>query len=108
MDIFLQIIISGISLGAMYAVGTIALSLLWGTMGMMNLAHGAFIAIGGYAAYWCMSVLGASWVFVFPVAVAAGALAGYLMYHLVVRWMYRAPRVRRRYHHRHRCHRRAG
>ena len=62
MDIFLQIIISGITLGALYAVGTIALSLLWGTMGMMNLAHGAFIALGGYAAYWCMSVLGANWI----------------------------------------------
>ncbi len=88
MDIFLQIIISGITLGAMYAVGTIALSLLWGTLGMMNLAHGAFIALGGYAAYFCMSVLGASWVFALPFALVAGVVAGYLMYHLVVRWMY--------------------
>jgi len=88
MDIFLQIIISGISLGAMYAVGTIALSLLWGTMGMMNLAHGGFIAIGGYMSYWCMTVLGASWIFALPLALAAGMLGGYLMYHLVVRWMF--------------------
>lgn len=88
MDIFLQIIISGISLGAMYAVGTIALSLLWGTMGMMNLAHGGFIALGGYISYWCMTVLGASWLFALPLALGAGMLAGYLMYHLVVRWMF--------------------
>ena len=88
MDIFLQIIISGISLGAMYAVGTIALSLLWGTMGMMNLAHGGFIAVGGYMAYWCMTVLGASWIFALPMALLAGMLGGYLMYHLVVRWMF--------------------
>ncbi|WP_227268171.1 branched-chain amino acid ABC transporter permease [Roseobacter weihaiensis] len=88
MDIFLQILISGLSLGAMYAVGTIALSLLWGTMGMMNLAHGGFIAIGGYLAYWCMTVLGASWIFVLPLALAGGMLSGYLMYHLVVRWMF--------------------
>ncbi len=88
MDIFLQIIISGVSLGAMYAVGTIALSLLWGTMGMMNLAHGSFIAIGGYMAYWCMTVMGASWIFVLPLALAAGMLGGYLLYHLVVRWMF--------------------
>ncbi len=88
MDIFLQIIISGISLGSMYAVGTIALSLLWGTMGMMNLAHGSFIAIGGYAAYLCMTVMGANWIFALPMALGAGIIAGYLMYHLVVRWMF--------------------
>ena len=46
MDIFLQIIFSGITVGSMYAVGAIALSLLWGTMGMLNLAHASFIALG--------------------------------------------------------------
>ena len=68
MDIFLQIVISGLTVGAMYAAGTIALSLLWSSMGMLNLANGAFIAIGGYAAYWCMTVLHASWIFALPVA----------------------------------------
>lgn len=72
----------------MYAVGTIALSILWGTMGMMNLAHGGFIALGGYTSYWCMTKIGASWIFVLPLSMLVGMLAGYLMYHLVIRWMY--------------------
>ena len=42
MDIFLQVVISGLTVGAMYAAGTIALSLLWSSMGMLNLANGAF------------------------------------------------------------------
>ena len=37
MDIFLQILFSGLAVGSMYAVGAIALSLLWGTMGMLNI-----------------------------------------------------------------------
>jgi branched-subunit amino acid ABC-type transport system permease component len=88
MDIFLQIVISGLTVGAMYAAGTIALSLLWNSMGMLNLANGAFIAIGGYAAYWCMTVLHASWIFALPVAAVVGLISGYLFYHLLVRWMY--------------------
>jgi branched-subunit amino acid ABC-type transport system permease component len=88
MDIFLQIVISGLTVGAMYAAGTIALSLLWNSMGMLNLANGAFIAIGGYAAYWCITVLHASWIFALPVAAAAGLISGYIFYHLLVRWMY--------------------
>ena len=44
MDIFLQIVFSGLAVGSMYAVGAIALSLLWGTMGMLNIAHTAFIS----------------------------------------------------------------
>ena len=88
MDIFLQIVISGLTVGAMYAAGTIALSLLWSSMGMLNLANGGFIAIGGYAAYWCMTVLHASWIFALPVAAVAGLVSGYIFYHLLVRWMY--------------------
>lgn len=91
MDIFLQIVISGLTVGAIYAAGTIALSLLWSSMGMLNLANGGFIAIGGYAAYWCMTVLHASWVFALPVAAIAGLISGYLFYHLLVRWMYERP-----------------
>ena len=88
MDTFLQITVSGLTVGAMYAVGTLALSLLWGSMGMLNMAHGAFIAIGGYTGYWVMTVLGGHWLFVLPIAALAGMLAGYALYHLVVRWMY--------------------
>ncbi len=88
MDIFLQIIISGLTVGAMYAVGAIALSLLWGTMGMLNLAHGSFIAVGGYASYWCMTMIGGNWIFVLPLAFLVGVVFGYLFYHLIVRHIY--------------------
>ena len=88
MDIFLQIIFSGITVGSMYAVGAIALSLLWVTMGMLNLAHASFIALVGYISYWCMSILGGHWIFVLPLAFIVGILGGYIFYHLVVRHIY--------------------
>lgn len=88
MDIIVQILVSGLTMGSIYAIGTIALSLLWGAMGMLNLAHGSFIAIGGYTTYWAMSVLEVHWIFALPMALLSGVIAGYLFYHLLVRWMY--------------------
>ena len=88
MDIFLQILFSGLAVGSMYAVGAIALSLLWGTMGMLNIAHTAFIALGGYISYWTMTVMGANWIFVLPMAFLAGIVLGYIYYHLIIRHIY--------------------
>ena len=41
MDVAIQIIASGLTLGAMYAVSTIGLSLVYGSLNMLNMAHGA-------------------------------------------------------------------
>ena len=43
MDVIIQIIASGLTLGAMYAVATIGLSLVYGSLNMLNMAHGALL-----------------------------------------------------------------
>ena len=53
-----SIIVSGLTLGSMYAVSSVSLSLLWGTLGVLNMAQGAFLAIGGYAAFTATSTFG--------------------------------------------------
>ena len=42
----------------MYAASTIGLSLVWGAMGVLNMAHGALLTIGGYASYSAVIGLG--------------------------------------------------
>ena len=51
MDVLIQIIASGLTLGAMYAVATIGLSLVYGSLNMLNMAHGAILTLGGYICY---------------------------------------------------------
>mgnify|MGYP003353567458 CR=1 FL=1 len=51
MDVFVQIVASGLTLGAMYAVSTIGLALVYGSLNMLNMAHGALLALGGYAIF---------------------------------------------------------
>ena len=51
MDALLQIAVTGLTLGSMYALASVGLALTYGTMGMFNMAHGVFMTIGAYAAY---------------------------------------------------------
>ena len=59
MDVLVQIIASGLTLGSMYAVSTIGLALVYGSLNMLNMAHGALLALGGYVCLYAMTRSGA-------------------------------------------------
>lgn len=48
MDQFLQAVINGIMLGGFYGAMVLGFSIIWGVMGVINLAHGEFIMAGAY------------------------------------------------------------
>jgi branched-chain amino acid transport system permease protein len=50
MQVFLQTVIGGISLGAVYALVALGFSLVYRTMGLVNFAHGNVVMIGAYLA----------------------------------------------------------
>jgi branched-chain amino acid transport system permease protein len=83
-----DIIASGLTLAALYACGTLALSLVWGSIGMLNMAHGAVLVVGGYASYYAVTMLAIPWWLGLPVGILAGLLAGLLLYATTVRWMF--------------------
>ncbi len=87
MDVFVQIISSGLTLGAMYAVSTIGLALVYGSLNMLNMAHGALLALGGYVCLYVMTALGLPAIVAVPAAMAACGAAGLLIYHLAARPM---------------------
>ncbi len=91
MTAFLTIFESGLNLGAMYAAAAIALALLWGALGMLNMSQGAMLAVGGYASYSVVEYLGFPWWLGFPSALVVGAVLGGILYYVTVKWMYDAP-----------------
>ncbi len=46
-----QTIVNGLLAGGMYGIATAGFSMVWGVMGIINLAHGAYIMIGAYIAF---------------------------------------------------------
>lgn len=53
MSTWLLLTITGVGLGAMYFLIASGLSLIYGLMGVLNFAHGAFITVGSYGTWWC-------------------------------------------------------
>ena len=49
---FVLLTITGLGLGAMYFLIASGLSLIYGLMGVLNFAHGAFLTVGSYASWW--------------------------------------------------------
>ena len=87
MDGWIQILASGLTVGAMYAVSTIALSLVWGALNVLNMGQGAMLAAGGYIAYTAVTSLNLPIPVAIIVAVIVGALIGGAMYFLIIRFM---------------------
>ncbi|MCG6878626.1 MAG: branched-chain amino acid ABC transporter permease [Deltaproteobacteria bacterium] len=58
MVIFLDIIISGLLLGGIYAVTAVGLSLQYGVARVLNIAHGEFIMLGAFLTWFLFTALG--------------------------------------------------
>lgn len=58
MSTLLLLTITGLGLGAMYFLIASGLSLIYGLMGVLNFAHGAFLTVGAYTTWWVETKLG--------------------------------------------------
>lgn len=87
MDVLFQIIASGLTLGAVYAISTVGLALVFGAMNMLNMSHGALMALGGYMAWFTLTGLGLPPALGVLVAVGVCAAVGALIYLLIARPM---------------------
>ena len=91
MDALIQIVVSGLTIGAMYAVSAIGLALIWGVLHMLNMAHGTLLTIGGYTSFVAVSMVGLPWYLGLPASVVGGLASGAIIYFVIVRWLYRHP-----------------
>jgi branched-chain amino acid transport system permease protein len=54
---FVEILIRGAMLGSVYALVGMGLTLVWGVVGIVNIAHGEFVMLGAYFAFWAFSLV---------------------------------------------------
>ena len=87
---FVSQVFNGLALGALLALISSGLTIIYGTLGVLNLAHGAMFMLGGYAGYVAFTYTGS-----FIVAVVAGSLfvmvVGILMERVIIRHFYSRP-----------------
>ncbi len=73
---FFELIVRGISIGLVYALMGLGLVLVIGLMRVINFAHGSFYMIGGYMAYYSMTLLSLPFFLAIPVAMGIAFLVG--------------------------------
>jgi branched-chain amino acid transport system permease protein len=84
MDLLLQTLANGVLVGAGYAVTAVGLTVVFGILGIVNFAHGAFFALGAYAVF-VASSLGLPYPVALPAGVALVVVAGWVTEVVVVR-----------------------
>lgn len=76
---YLNVLVSGLLIGFVYALIALGLTIIFGVMRMVNFAHGEMVVIGMYAAYWMWS---ATHLPPWLLAIPAGALLFFIGYWL--------------------------
>jgi branched-chain amino acid transport system permease protein len=89
--IHLQVIVSGLLIGAVYALFASGLTLIWGMMNVINFAHGDFVMLAMYTAFVVWTLFGGGPAASIPIAAVLLATVGVLSYFLLVRHVMRGP-----------------
>jgi branched-chain amino acid transport system permease protein len=76
--LFAQILVDGVLLGGLYGLMALGMALVWGVLNIVNLAHGAFIMLGGYVVYF-LFVAGLDPFAALPIAMLALFALGYVL-----------------------------
>ena len=85
--LLIEQLLNGLQLGVMLFLMAAGLTLVFGVMGLINLAHGSLFMVGAFAAAFVASVTG-SYLLGVMASLVAAALAGVLIEMLVIRRLY--------------------
>ncbi|MDK2932066.1 MAG: branched-chain amino acid transport system permease protein [Bacillota bacterium] len=87
----LQVLTSGLMMGFVYALVAVGLSIIWGVMDVINFAHGEFLMVSMYSAFWLYTLLRLDPLFSWPIEMAIVFALGYLTYKVIIRRVVDAP-----------------
>lgn len=83
--LMIQAIINGIFIGFVYSVISLGLTLIWGTMGIINFAHGDFVMLGMYISFFLFSLGGIDPIFSIPIVMIISFGVGIIYYKGIIR-----------------------
>jgi branched-chain amino acid transport system permease protein len=90
---FIGVLFDGIAYGSLLFLISIGLSVTMGLMNFVNLAHGAFAMVGGYATVVVMARFGVPFLVALPIAFIVAALVGAILERLLYQRLYKATHL---------------
>jgi len=91
--VLLQAIINGLLLGGVYAAYSAGFSLIFGVMGVVNLAHGELIMLGAFTSYWMFEYFGMDPYYSLPFAMVFLFAFGYLIQKYIINRVIEMPHI---------------
>ena len=79
--------IDGVLVGAVYGLAAMGLSLIWGVMDVINLTHGAMIALGMFCMYLLVAATGMNAYLLLLPTIGIGSVIGLVVYWIAVHWV---------------------
>lgn len=81
--LFAQAVVNGLLLGGLLGLASLGFSLVWGVMGLLNVAHGTLVILGSYLAFFFLnSVAGIDPFLSLPLVTAVMFLFGFAVQHV--------------------------
>ena len=91
--IVLDALLQGILMGLLFALVALGLTIIFGVMDIVNFAHGEFLMIGMYTAYWTSLLLHIDPLITLPASAVVGMLLGLASYYWLVKYLIRGPMI---------------
>ncbi|MGQ9485585.1 MAG: branched-chain amino acid ABC transporter permease [Desulfosoma sp.] len=92
-DIFMQQVINGISLGSLYALVAIGYTMVYGILRLINFAHGDLLMVAAYAAIYAVTLWSLPWQISFPLVMVLTGMFGILLDRVAYKPLRDAPRI---------------
>ncbi len=91
MSVVISQISVGLSIASILLLVALGLAIIYGTMGVINLAHGEFVMLGAYSVWLLQSTLGINLIACLPIVFVLVGVAGLLIEWLLIRHLYTRP-----------------
>ena len=88
---FLNALVIGLSVASIWFVAALGLTIIYGTMGVINMAHGEFIMLGAYTTYVLQSAIGIPFILCIPLAFMVVGAFGWVVERGLIRTLYKRP-----------------
>lgn len=82
--VLFQAIVTGLLQGGVYALSAMGLTLIFGVLGIVNFAHGAFLSVGMYLCYSAVIGIGIDPYLSLPIVVVGAFVIGALVFRLII------------------------
>ena len=91
MDVILNQLFAGLSMASILLIIALGLAIIYGAMGVINLAHGEFVMLGAYAAWAMQTHAGFSIIVALPFVFVAVGAVGWIIERVIVQRLYHRP-----------------